>query len=316
MKAAIIFSLLFISMASRAQSILSNNANWRLNGFGFHITAGTGVPTSADSIFNTTQFNGTRVLGRFFNRKDSIPIITSIGAGMISCIDTLTGQVKRILPSNLVAGTTLYTGDGTATNRTVTISGFINYLSGEVKIGSTTDQGAFSLQNASGFYNTGAVSLNAVNTGTSAMKMLVHGNDSLLYQIQIPTAAIVQDSTQEYTATFTTTDGSTNTIASIPVANSTNTQIQVTCVAVTDDGNSSFTAVKYRNFHKNSSSGLANGTLRTISADEYTGIGLTTATFTITNDGSTGGIVTVTGEIATTIQWKVKYKIVSINNSL
>lgn len=52
---------------------------------------------------------------------------------------------------------TLYTGDGTATNRTVTVSGYLNLTGGEVKIGSSTDRGLYPFQNTGSIYQAGLI---------------------------------------------------------------------------------------------------------------------------------------------------------------
>lgn len=53
--------------------------------------------------------------------------------------------------------TTIYNGDGTATNRNVTVSGFLNFTGGEVKIGSTTDRGAYPFQNTGDIFQAGGL---------------------------------------------------------------------------------------------------------------------------------------------------------------
>lgn len=54
---------------------------------------------------------------------------------------------------------------------------------GELQIGSTTDQGAFTLQNTGGLYQNGTFSLRGTLTGDNTMNILVKGTDSVVYQI-------------------------------------------------------------------------------------------------------------------------------------
>lgn len=59
---------------------------------------------------------------------------------------------------------------------------------GEILIGSSTDQGAFTLQNTGGLRQNGSVQFHAVPVGTTSMNILLQGNtDSTLYKIPAST---------------------------------------------------------------------------------------------------------------------------------
>lgn len=62
-------------------------------------------------------------------------------------------------------------------------------ISNEIQIGSSTDLGAFTLQNTGGLYQNGTFSLRGTLAGTSSMNILVKGTDSTIYQI--PVSSIV-----------------------------------------------------------------------------------------------------------------------------
>src|SRR5574342_216084 len=190
----LVLALIFIKI-SRSQSTLSNNMQVRFNGFKTFFTLGATTPTSSDTISIWDSNKSLKHFGKAFFFKDSIFIQPSIGAGYLLFIDTTIGvnqgQVKRILPSALgfATGNTFYSGDGTATNRTVTISGFINYIGGEIKIGSSTDQGGFTLQNTGAFYQNGDFSLNGTLTAISPFSILTKQTDSTVTQMTtVPTS--------------------------------------------------------------------------------------------------------------------------------
>lgn len=124
---------------------------------------------------------------------------------------------------------------------------------------------------------------------------------------------VVKDSAGYYTVTGTTTDATPTTIVTIPFVDGSLTAIEATGIGITGDGDNGYSAVKYRSYLKNSSSALVSGSLTTLVADNYMNA-LSTATFTLTNSG-VNAIIQVTGEAATTIHWKIRYKLVSINVS-
>lgn len=69
-------------------------------------------------------------------------------------------------------------------NKVITLAG------GEFRIGDpSVDKGAYTLQNTGGYYQTGGFYLAGQNTGTNTMKLLVKGNDSLVYNLD-PSALI------------------------------------------------------------------------------------------------------------------------------
>jgi hypothetical protein len=125
---------------------------------------------------------------------------------------------------------------------------------------------------------------------------------------------VVQDSTGEYTAYLNTSNATPATAATISIPAGTNMMVQVTILAIIPDGTASYGATKYRRFQRAAAGTLTNATIHDIISDEYTGA-LTTATGTITNSG-TDIIIQVTGEAATTLQWVVKYKIISVQSSI
>lgn len=161
----------------------STDERYRLLGNGTNIwNDGTGEVMRLDMTSRTLKLNTVGTTsditqrGIYFNRsiganKDSVTTIASASTHFLLVIDTAAapeqGKFKKILASNLgFVSNNIYTADGTATNRTVTISGFLNFLSGEVKVGSATDQGAFTLQNTGGLYQNGAVKMDLGSDAT------------------------------------------------------------------------------------------------------------------------------------------------------
>lgn len=123
-----------------------------------------------------------------------------------------------------------------------------------------------------------------------------------------------RDSSGYYTITGTTTDATPTNIAVIPMSIGYTTSIESTCIAITADGDDGLSGIKHRAYHRSSGGTLTSMAPTTIAADSYVGGGLSTATFTLTNSG-TDAAIQVTGEAATTINWKIRYKLVSINVS-
>lgn len=125
---------------------------------------------------------------------------------------------------------------------------------------------------------------------------------------------IIRDSAGYYTITGTTTDATPTALSIIPVTIGYVTSIEATCVAITAGGDDGLSGIKHRAYHKASGGTLTSMAPTTIAADSYVGGGLSTATFTLTSSG-TDAAIQVTGEAATTINWKIRYKLVSINVS-
>lgn len=142
----------------------------------------------------------------------------------------------------------------------------------------------------------------------------VTGSDYDVEWSAIDNNIVVQDSTGEYTAYLNTSNATPATAATISIPAGTNMMVQVTILAIIPDGTASYGCTKYRRFQRAAAGTLTNATIHDIISDEYTGA-LTTATSTITNSG-TDIIIQVTGEAATTLQWVVKYKIISVQSSI
>lgn len=212
---------------------------------------------------------------------------------------------------------------------------------GELQIGSTTDQGVFTLQNTGGFYQNGAFSLRGTVASASPTSILFKQSDSTISQLPFTgsTANFLRaDGTFAAPSTglpsqtgnadkFLKTDGTTASWAhpifpwdyairdsastSNAVATTAHTItldansrgiVEVRVEAVSSDGTKGLTGIK-RVRYKKIAGTLTLGTVETEMAIERDG-GLTTADFTITTS-SNNVIIQVTGESAQALDWKV-----------
>lgn len=174
-------------------------------------------------------------------------------------------------------------------------TGQTSYTNGQLLIGNSTG-------------NTLTKSTLSEGTGID----ITNGSGSIT--IAVDPAAIntaVKDSTGYYTITGTTTDATPTNLSQLNIPAAYSYSIEATTIAITNDGDNSYNAIKHRMFIKSSASVLFNTSLHNIVADEYTGTGgLTTATFTMIDNGSGSIVFRVTGEAATTLKWKIRYKLI------
>jgi hypothetical protein len=112
-------------------SLTSNAQNATMVGNGSH---NVGIHTRSvffgtDTAQRWKAFAGTKINTRFQLNKDSLLFQATNGPRTMLVIDTVTGSVHRMpIPSGGVAdGNGIYDANGTATNRTVTVSGFLNF---------------------------------------------------------------------------------------------------------------------------------------------------------------------------------------------
>lgn len=128
----------------------------------------------------------------------------------------------------------------------------------------------------------------------------------------------IKDSAGYYSVTATTVNNTVTTVAEIPVTSGQIYTIFAECVAITDDGDATYSATKSGSHMRTSGGTFVGATATAIVPDTYldTGSGLTTATFTISNDNSTNAIITIAGETSTTIFWKIRYRIIEQNAAL
>lgn len=253
--------------------------------------------TSVSTDIDSRGFYSNRSMGA---NKDSFSIITTPGPNYIQTIDTTTGLFKRILPGSL----------GFMTNPMTT--------AGDIIVGGssgTPTRLAAGTANQIPGMNSGATALEykTVTEGTGID--VTHGAGSLTVAVDMTVINnAVKDSTGYYTITGTTTDATPTNLAVIALPNTSMTTIEATCIAIKNDGTSGFSAVKLGRYMKDNVPALLSGS-SDIVADAYSGAGLSTATFTLTNSG-TSAAIQVTGEAATTIQWKIRYKILQTSINL
>ena len=212
---------------------------------------------------------------------------------------------------------------------------------GELQIGSTTDQGAFTLQNTGGLFQNGTLSLRGTNASSSPYSILMKQPDSSVSEIALPGGTINflrADGSFAVPSTglpsqsgnadkFLKTDGTTaswahsvfpwdyatrdsasttnavaTTLHTITLNAASRGIIEVRMVAFDNGTEKGLTGIKRVRYKKTVGGVLTLGTVETEMAIEYDG-GLTTATFSIVGSGN-NAVVQVTGESAQNLTWK------------
>lgn len=114
----------------------------------------------------------------------------------------------------------------------------------------------------------------------------------------------------------TSTNNTTINVDTVAISNAELITVEVSAIAILNNGDATYNSTKTRTFSRSSSGTLTNGALYVVRSDEYLGTGLSTATFSITNLGSDRIIITWTGESGKTIYSNFRYTIQSIKINL
>lgn len=124
-------------------------------------------------------------------------------------------------------------------------------------------------------------------------------------------AATSDEELEEYTVQVSTVDATPVTVWSLPTLPGHKYRVEVICNGVLDRGNASLEGRKKRGFLVDGYWDINPGQLIAVEPTEYLGVGLSTADYLITNNGSEI-MLQVTGESKALIKFDFKVKVYTI----